>query len=81
MTIYIGNLNYRASEQEIAVLFENYGTVDSVKLVVDRETGKARGFGFVEMRDNSEAKKAIESLHETEFLGRSLTVNEAKPRS
>lgn len=81
MTIYVGNLNYRASEQEIAVLFENYGTVDSVKLVKDRETGKARGFGFVEMPNNSEAKKAIESLHETEFLGRSLTVNEAKPRS
>lgn len=81
MTIYVGNLNYRASEQEIAVLFENYGTVDSVKLVKDRETGKARGFGFVEMPDSSEAKKAVESLHETEFLGRSLTVNEAKPRS
>ncbi len=81
MTIYIGNLNYRASEQEIAVLFENYGTVNSVKLVIDRETGKARGFGFVDMPDNAEAQKAIKNLNETEFLGRSLTVNEAKPRS
>ena len=81
MTIYVGNLNYRASEQEVSVLFENYGTVDSVKIIMDRETGKARGFAFVDMPDREEASKAIEGLNSMEFLGRSLTVNEAKPRS
>ena len=80
MTIYVGNLNYKVSEQEVAVLFENYGTVESVKIIKDRETGKARGFCFVEMPDAKEGAKAIQSLHATEFLGRNLTVNEAKPR-
>ena len=70
---------YSASEQDVRELFSQYGDVLSVKLIVDRDTGKAKGFGFVEMED-SEAEKAIDALNNSEFLGRNLRVNEAKPR-
>jgi len=77
--IYVGNLPYRSSEDEVRDLFAQYGEVSSVKLITDRETGRPRGFGFVEMEDN-EALAAIEALDGQEFDGRVLKVNEARPR-
>ncbi|BCD67412.1 RNA-binding protein [Nitratiruptor sp. YY09-18] len=77
--IYVGNLPYRSGEEEVRNLFAQYGEVNSVKLITDRETGRPRGFGFVEM-DDSEALAAIEALDGQEFEGRVLKVNEARPR-
>ncbi len=77
--IYVGNLPYRSSEEEVRELFAQYGEVNSVKLITDRETGRPRGFGFVEMEDES-AQEAIEALDGQEFDGRRLKVNEARPR-
>ena len=77
--IYVGNLPYRSSEEDVRELFAQYGEVHSVKLITDRETGRARGFGFVEMED-ADAQSAIEALDGKEFEGRTLRVNEAKPR-
>lgn len=76
--IYVGNLPFNATEESIRDLFSVYGTVESVKLITDRETGRSRGFGFVEMV--SGAKEAIAALHEKALDGRNLTVNPAKPR-
>ena len=76
--IYVGNLPFSASDEEVRALFEAYGEVASVHLVTDRETGRPRGFGFVEM--NTGADEAINALHQTEMGGRSLNVNEARPR-
>ncbi len=80
MQIYVGNMNYRTTEEDINKLFSQFGEVASVKLISDRETGRAKGFGFVTMNDDSAAKEAIEALNEKEFEGRSLRINEAKPR-
>ena len=80
MQIYIGNMNYRTTEDEVNELFSQYGEVESVKLISDRETGRAKGFGFVTMNDDASAKEAIEALNEKEFSGRTLRINEAKPR-
>ena len=80
MNIFISNLNYNTVEQELQALFENYGEVSSVKIVTDRETGRSRGFGFVEMPNDNEAKSAIEATNEKEIGGRTLKVNEARPR-
>ena len=77
--IYVGNLPYRTGEEEVRELFSQYGEVNSVKLISDRETGRPRGFGFVEMEDEG-ALKAIEALDGREFEGRTLRVNEARPR-
>ena len=77
--IYIGNLPFSADEAEVKGLFEAYGTVNSVNLITDRDTGRLRGFGFVEM-DDADAAKAIESLDGQDFGGRSLKVNEARER-
>ncbi|NDV21812.1 RNA-binding protein [Desulfovibrio sp. JC022] len=77
--IYVGNLPWSASEEDVRSAFEEFGEVVSVKLINDRETGRPRGFGFVEMEDNG-AIKAIESLDGTDFGGRNLKVNEARPR-
>ncbi len=77
-TLYVGNLPYSATEDEIRELFSEYGTVGSVNLISDRETGRPRGFGFVEMGDGWD--EAINALHQKDFGGRSLTVNEARPR-
>ena len=77
--IYVGNLPYSSSEEDVRELFAQYGEVTSVKLINDRETGRPRGFGFVEM-DDSSAESAIEALDGQEFGGRSLKVNEARPR-
>lgn len=76
--IYVGNLPFSATDQEIRDLFGEYGTVSEVHLVTDRETGRPRGFGFVEMSDG--ADEAIQALHEKDMDGRSLNVNEARPR-
>ena len=78
-SIYVGNLSYDATEDELRDLFEQYGAVESVKLINDRDTGRPRGFGFVEM-DGSEADAAIQALDGQQFGGRSLRVNEAQPR-
>lgn len=67
-------------ESELQALFENYGTVDSAKIITDRESGRSRGFGFVEMPNDEEAEKAIEELNQSEFKGRDLNVSQAKPR-
>jgi RNA recognition motif-containing protein len=79
-SIYVGNLPWSATEEELRDLFGQFGGVTSVKLVSDRETGRPRGFGFVEMED-ADAAKAIEALEGAEFGGRTLRVNEAKPRA
>lgn len=80
MTIYVGNLVYSASSSDVENLFSQFGEVISVKLINDRESGRPKGFGFVEMPDEA-AKKAIEALNDKDFEGRNLRVNEAKPRS
>ena len=81
MNIYVGNLNYRIRENDLRNLMEQFGTVDSVKVVKDRDTGRSKGFAFVEMQDDDEAKSAIEELNEKEFEGRRMVVKEAIPRS
>lgn len=80
MNIFISNLSYQTVESELQALFENYGTVESAKIITDRDTGRSRGFGFVEMPDVEEAKKAIEELDQSEFKARSLNVKEAIQR-
>jgi RNA recognition motif-containing protein len=77
--LYVGNLPYSAGEQDLEQLFSGCGTVESVKIMRDMATGRARGFGFVEMGSDEEAQQAIEQLHDRDFGGRNLTVNEAKP--
>ncbi|WP_028588106.1 RNA recognition motif domain-containing protein [Desulfocurvus vexinensis] len=79
-SIYVGNLPWSATEEDVRKAFSNFGEVKSVKLVEDRETGRPRGFGFVEMDDQS-ALAAIEALDGTDFGGRNLKVNEARPRT
>jgi RNA recognition motif-containing protein len=80
MNIYVGNLNYRIREDDLKSIMEQYGTVDSVKVIKDRETGRSKGFAFVEMQDDKEAKKAIYELNEKEFEGRQMVVKEAIPK-
>ncbi len=79
-SIYVGNLPWSATEDQVQALFAEFGDVQSVKLVNDRETGRARGFGFVEMEDPA-ATSAVEALDNSSFGGRTLRVNEAKPRA
>jgi RNA recognition motif-containing protein len=78
MRIYIGNLPYTCTADEVRELFSSYGNVESVNLITDRETGRPRGFGFVEMTNGGES--AVSALHAASFGGRTLTVNEARPR-
>ena len=80
MNIFVGNISFTSSAEDIRQLFEQFGTVDNVNLITDRETGRFRGFGFVEMPDADEAQTAIAELNGNEFQGRALTVNEARPR-
>ena len=80
MNIYVGNLNYRIRENDLKSIMEEFGAVESVKVVKDRETGRSKGFAFVEMQDDDEAKRAIEELNEKEFEGRQMVVKEALPR-
>lgn len=80
MNIFVGNLPFSLAEDELRQMFEQYGTVDRVKLVMDRETGKPRGFAFVEMANAQEAEEAIAALNSSEVGGRPIKVNEARPR-
>ena len=80
MKIYVGNLSFSTSESQLRALFEEHGQVASASLVMDRETGRPRGFGFVEMNDDSQARAAMAALNGQNVDGRDLTVNEAKPR-
>lgn len=80
MNIYIGNLNYRVREEDLKQVMEEYGVVDSVKIIKDRETGRSKGFAFVEMPDNAEGQKAINELNEAEYEGRQMVVKEARPK-
>ncbi len=81
MNIYVGNLSYDATQEQVEEFFAEYGEVTSVRLISDRETGRPKGFGFVEMSDRSSALNAIDSLNGKEMLGRRLVVNEARPRA
>ncbi len=78
--LYVGNLNYRSEESDLETLFAEYGEVTSLNILVDRVTGRSRGFGFVEMADDAAADAAIKALDGAEFDGRNLRVNEARPR-
>jgi RNA recognition motif-containing protein len=78
--IFVGNLSFDATESKVRSLFEAYGTVDRVSIVTDRDTGKARGFGFVEMSNDGEGEKAIAGLNGRDVDGRALNVNEARPK-
>lgn len=80
MSIYVGNLSYKVTEADLTAVFAEYGSVTRVQLPVDRETGRMRGFGFVEMGADAEEDAAIEALDGAEWLGRDLKVNKAKPR-
>jgi RNA recognition motif-containing protein len=80
MNIYVGNLSYSLSESELRDAFAGFGEVSSVKVLMDRETGRSRGFGFVEMPNQSEAEAAIAQLNGKELSGRALRVNEARPK-
>ena len=81
MNIYVGNLSFDATEEDVQEAFAKYGEVSSVKIVRDRETGRSRGFAFVEMPDGAQAKEAIENVNLTDIAGRRVTVNEARPKS
>ena len=80
MNIYVSNLAYNATDDDLRQLFESYGAVDTIRIITDRDTGQSRGFGFVEMPDSAAAKAAIQGLQGKELEGRTLTVNEARPR-
>jgi RNA recognition motif-containing protein len=80
MNIYVGNLSYQSTEDELRDLFAEFGDVVSAKLIVDKFTGQSKGFGFVEMSNNSEAQKAMDEVNGREVNGRSITVNQARPR-
>lgn len=80
MNIFVGNLDFGTTEDQLRAAFAQYGSVDRVNIVTDRETGRARGFAFVEMADSREARTAIERLHGFEINGRALNVNEARPK-
>jgi cold-inducible RNA-binding protein len=79
--IFVGNLSFNTSEEELRKLFEPYGTVDRVSILTDRETGRSRGFGFVEMTNPEEGDKAITGLNGSQFGGRAINVNEARPKA
>src|SRR5919202_1269182 len=80
MSIYVGNLSYEVSKDDLSEIFSEYGTVNRVQLPTDRETGKLRGFAFVEMATEAEEAAAIDALDGAEWMGRDLKVNKAKPR-
>jgi len=80
VNIFVGNLAFSATDHDLRQLFEPYGAVDKINVIIDRDTGRSKGFGFVEMPDSTAAKAAIQGLQGTELAGRALTVNEAKPR-
>ncbi len=81
VNIYVGNLPYNTTDEELESVFAQFGTVQRAQIIMDRETGRSRGFGFVEMPDSGEGQRAIEELNGKDYGGRPLTVNEARPRS
>ncbi len=81
MNIYIGNLSYEVTEEDLKQAFEGFGQVETVKVIKDNYTGRSKGFGFVEMSAKDEAQSAINELNDTELKGRTIKVNEARPRS
>ena len=81
MNIYVGNLSYEVNEGDLAEAFEAYGQVESVKIIQDNYTGRSKGFGFIEMPNDSEAQSAIEALNDKELKGRAMKVNAARPRT
>lgn len=80
MKLYVGNLAYSMTDSDLQNLFEQYGAVQSAQVIMDRDTGRSKGFGFVEMGTTEEGQAAIQALHDQEVNGRKLTVNEARPR-
>ena len=78
--IFVGNLSFSATEQDVRSMFEPYGAVDRVSIITDRETGRSRGFAFVEMPDDTQADRAINALNGADMGGRSLNINEARPK-
>jgi RNA recognition motif-containing protein len=81
MNLYVGNLSYNTNENELRDLFAAYGEVESAKIITDRDTGRSKGFGFVEMSERGDGEKAASELNGREIGGRQIKVNEAKPRS
>jgi RNA recognition motif-containing protein len=81
MNIYVGNISYEVTENELKEAFEAYGEIESVKIIKDNDTGRSKGFGFVEMSDNAEAQAAINGLNDKELKGKALKVNTAKPKT
>jgi RNA recognition motif-containing protein len=81
MNIYVGNLPYSTTDADLQAMFQEFGSVQSAKVIIDRETHRSKGFGFVEMANSDEANKAIEALNGNEIGGRQIRVNEARPRT
>lgn len=81
MNIYVSNLNFRTQNDSLHDLFAQYGEVSSANIITDRETGRSRGFGFVEMPNDSEGQQAIDALNDTDFEGKTITVNVARPKT
>ncbi|WP_300675735.1 RNA-binding protein [Soonwooa sp.] len=80
MNIFVSNINYATKEEQLLELFQNQGEVTSAKIITDRETGRSKGFGFIEMPNDDEARQAIEALNQKDFNGKTLNVTEARPR-
>lgn len=81
MKIFVGNFSFSTTEDDLRSLFSPFGNIDTISVITDRTTGRSRGFGFVEMGDRGQAEKAIEALNGTQFGGRSLNINEARPKT
>ena len=81
MNVYVGNLPFSTSSEDLAAMFRRFGEVSSAQVITDRDTGRSRGFGFVEMAEDDAARAAIEELNDSDVGGRRLTVNEARPRA
>ena len=81
MKLYVGNLNFRCTEDDLRELFAPYGQIDDLIILNDRETGRSRGFGFITLADDDQAKQAMEQLNDQDFQGRNLVINEARPRT
>lgn len=80
MDIYVGNLSYKSTDDDLRTLFSQYGTVTSARVVTERDSGRSKGFGFVEMPNAEEAQKAIDAINDNDFQGRVLRVNESQPK-
>ena len=81
MNIFVAGLSYQINDADLKELFEEYGTISSAKIITDKDTGRSKGFGFVEMEDEAEAQRAIEELNDAEYDGRTLAVSVARPRT